>query len=154
MKRALRRRTSGRGLVVGPRTVGKRTRTVKKPAVRARLGPAAGDLVIVSRAMADLAQYLGPRQESSGRGQVILDRRIEERRRAAHTVDRDRRQSDRRRPPANPTEALMRVLGFTVIPTAATPAERSSRRNAKPAATAPRAPGRSRQAARSHRARS
>jgi hypothetical protein len=137
---------------VQPRTVGKRAGSVKKSAVRARLGPAAGDLVIVSRAMADLAQYLEPRQESSGRGRVILDRRVEERRRAAHTVEQDRRQSDRRRPPANPTEALMRVLGFTVIPTAAAPAERSSRQRAKPATPASRAPGRSRQAARGRRA--
>jgi hypothetical protein len=110
--------------------------------------------VIVSRAMADLAQYLEPRQESSGRGRVILDRRVEERRRMARTVEQDRRQSDRRRPPANSTEALMRVLGFTVIPTATAPAGRSSRRHAKPAAPASRAPGRSRQAARSQRARS
>jgi hypothetical protein len=94
--------------------------------------------VIVSRAMADLAQYLEPRQESSGRGRVILDRRVEERRRAARTVEQDRRQSNRRRPPANPTEALMRVLGFTVIPTAAASAERSSRQRAKPARPAAR----------------
>jgi hypothetical protein len=137
---------------VGPRTVGRRAGPVKKAAARARLGPSAGDLVIVSRAMADLAQYLQPRQESSGRGRVILDRRLEERRRAARTVEQDRRQSDRRRPPANPTEALMRVLGFTVIPTAAAPARPSSRRRATPAVPASHAPGKSRQAARRHRA--
>jgi hypothetical protein len=154
MKRALRPRTSGPGAALEPRTVGKRAGAIKKSAVRARLGPAAGDLVIVSRAMADLAQYLEPRQESSGRGRVILDRRVEERRRAPRTVEQDRRQSDRRRPPANPTEALMRVLGFTVIPTVAAPPRRSTRRRAKPAAPATRAPGRSRPGARSHRARS
>jgi hypothetical protein len=154
MKRALRPRTSGAGVAVGPRTVGRRAGPVKKSAARVRLGPSAGDLVIVSRALADLAQYLEPRQESSGRGRVILDRRVEERRRAARTVEEDRRQSDRRRPPVNPTEALMRVLGFTVIPTAAASRDgSSSRRRAKRAVLASRAPGRSRQAARSHRAR-
>jgi hypothetical protein len=111
--------------------------------------------VIVSRAMADLAQYLEPRQATSGRGRVILDRRVEERRRAERTVDADRRQSDRRRqPPANSIEALMRVLGFTVVPTAATPRPPSSARSSKPGHPAPRAPGKSRQAGRNHRARS
>jgi hypothetical protein len=138
---------------VGPHTDGGRAGPVKKSATRARLGPSAGDLVIVSRAMAELAQYLQPRQESSGRGRVILDRRLEERRRAARTVEQDRRQNNRRRPPANPTEALMRVLGFTVIPTDGAPAGSSSRRRAKPAVPASRGPGRSRQAARSRRVR-
>ena len=135
-----------------PRTVGKRAGAARKPAVRARLGPAAGDLVIVSRAMADLAQYLEPRQESSGRGRVILDRRVGERRREPRTVEQDRRHSDRRRPPTNPTEALMRVLGFTVIRTATAPAEGPSRRRAKAPAPTARAPRTSRPAARSHRA--
>jgi hypothetical protein len=72
--------------------------------------------VIVSLALAELAEFLRVPQETSGRGQVILDRRVSERRRAAHLVALDRRQGDRRRPPANPTDALMRVLGFTVVP--------------------------------------
>ena len=91
---------------------------------RARLGPSASDLVIVSRALADLAEYLQPRQESTGRGRVILDRRVGERRRAAERWSEDRRRSDRRRPPPS-LEALMRVLGFMVVPTAARPSHRA-----------------------------
>jgi hypothetical protein len=72
--------------------------------------------VIVSLALAELADFLRVPQETSGRGQVILDRRVSERRHAAHLVAQDRRQGDRRRPPANPTDVLMRVLGFTVVP--------------------------------------
>jgi hypothetical protein len=85
--------------------------------VRARVGPSASDLVIVSRTLSDLAAFLERRQKTAGRGHVILDRRDGERRRAAHVVRQDRRQSDRRRAPSDPTEALMRVLGFTVVPT-------------------------------------
>ena len=83
---------------------------------RVRSGPSPEDLVIVSLALADLAEFLRVPQETSGRGQVILDRRVSERRHAAHLAAQDRRQGDRRRPPANPTDALMRVLGFTVVP--------------------------------------
>jgi hypothetical protein len=80
------------------------------------VGPSARDLVIVSRTLADLAEFLERRQESAGRGRVILDRRIGERRRAAHVVPDDRRQGDRRRGLADPAEALMRILGFMVVP--------------------------------------
>ncbi len=90
---------------------------------RVRLGPSPEDLVIVSLALAELAEFLRFPQETSGRGQVILDRRVSERRRAAHLVAQDRRQGDRRRPPANPTDALMRVLGFTVVPATRAPQE-------------------------------
>jgi hypothetical protein len=85
---------------------------------RARLGPSASDLVIVSRALTDLAEFLQLRQASVGRGRVIVDRREGERRRAPRTVEPDRRRSDRRRPSPEACEALMRVLGFMVIPTA------------------------------------
>jgi hypothetical protein len=119
------------------RAVGK-TANAGKASARARLGPTPSDLVIVSRALADLAEYLQPRHETSGRGRVILDRRVGERRREAHRVRDDRRQSDRRRPPTDPTEALMRVLGFMVIPTASTPSGASRHRVARRQTAAPR----------------
>jgi hypothetical protein len=128
---------------VAPRTHGKRTGPVKTSRARIRLGPSASDVVIVSRALADLAEYLQPRHESAGRGRVILDRRVGERRRAARAVDQDRRQSDRRRPPSDPTEALMRVLGFMVIPTVPPANGSPSRRRARrPAPAARRRPPR------------
>jgi hypothetical protein len=119
------------------RAVG-RTASAARAAARARLGPTPSDLVIVSRALAELAEYLQPRHESAGRGRVILDRRVGERRRQAHTVRDDRRQSDRRRPPADPTEALMRVLGFMVIPTAPARAAATRPRGARRRSAAPR----------------
>jgi hypothetical protein len=131
------------------RTVGK-TASTGKAAARARLGPTPSDLVIVSRALADLAEYLQPRHESTGRGRVILDRRVGERRREAHTVKDDRRQNDRRQPPANPTEALLRVLGFMVIPTAPARSAASRHRGARRSTPAPR---RTARASRNHRAR-
>ena len=121
-----------------------------KASARARLGPTPSDLVIVSRALADLAEYLQPRHESAGRGRVILDRRVGERRREAQRVRDDRRQSDRRRPPTHPAEALMRVLGFMVIPTAPAPSTASRHRGAPRRTATPR---RAAQAARNHRAR-
>jgi hypothetical protein len=120
---------------------------------RARLGPSASDLVIVSRALTDLAEFLHRRQESAGRGRVILDRRVGERRRAVHAVQPDRRQSDRRRPPSDPTEALMRVLGFMVVATVGPPAGSVSRRRMKRPVRGPRAPGRPPRATPGHRAR-
>ena len=119
-----------------------------KASARARLGPSPSDLVIVSRALADLAEYLQPRHETTGRGRVILDRRVGERRHAAHSVKDERRRNDRRQPPENPTEALMRVLGFMVIPTAASAARRHP--GARRPAAAPR---RTARASRNHRAR-
>ena len=65
-----------------------------KASARARLGPSPSDLVIVSRALADLAEYLQPRHETAGRGRVILDRRVGERRGAAHSVKDERRRND------------------------------------------------------------
>jgi len=121
-----------------------------KASARARLGPSPSDLVIVSRALADLAEYLQPRHETTGRGRVILDRRVGERRRAAHSVKDERRRNDRRQPPENPTEALMRVLGFMVIPTAPAPSAASRHRGAPRRTATPR---RAAQAARNHRAR-
>jgi hypothetical protein len=95
------------------------------------MGPSAGDLVIVSRALADLAEFLQLRQESAGRGRVLMDRRMGERRHTAHAVEQDRRQRDRRRSPSDPTQALMRVLGFMVVPSAVPPARSASHRRAK-----------------------
>jgi hypothetical protein len=109
---------------------------------KARLGPSASDLVIISRALTDLGEFLQRRQESAGRGRVILDRRVAERRHANDGVDPDRRRSDRRRPPADPTQALMLVLGFMVVPTAVPPPRSASRRDGQP-----RTRSRSRQAA-------
>ena len=131
----------------------KRAGRVKASGARVRRGPSAGDLVIVNRALADLAEFLQLRQESAGRGRVIMDRRVGERRRAAHTVEQDRRQNDRRHPPSDPTEALMRVLGFMVIPTAASPAGSPNRRRVKRSVPASRVPGRTRRPTRGHRAR-
>jgi hypothetical protein len=134
------------------RPSGKRTTAVKVSRGRARFGPSARDLVIVSRTLSDLAEFLERRQESSGRGRVILDRRVGERRRTAHAVSDDRRQSDRRQEPSQPTEALMRVLGFTVVPAGRPPSGSSGRRaGARPSRAARPANG-SRPVAR-HRAR-
>jgi hypothetical protein len=118
----------------------------------------ASDLVIVSRALADLADFLQSRQEASGRGRVILDRRVGDRRVEAVTVDRDRRRNDRRHP-ASAGEALMRVLGFSVVPSGVQsdgagrrPAARRARSVGGAAAPARRAAS-SRRAAASRRAR-
>jgi hypothetical protein len=108
------------------------------------LGPSASDLVIVSRAFTDLAEFLRLRQESAGRGHVILDRRVGERRRERRTVEQDRRHDDRRDSPADSIEALMRVLGFMIVPSAAARVRSASGRRAKRPARARRAPGRSR----------
>jgi hypothetical protein len=131
------------------RHLGKST-AAGKASARARLGPSPSDLVIVSRALADLAEYLQPRHETARRGRVILDRRVGERRRAAHSVKDERRRNDRRQPPTNPTEALMRVLGFMVIPTAPAPSAASRHRGAPRRTATPR---RAVRAARNHRAR-
>ena len=130
-----------------------RTRRVTAPRGALRLGPSARDLVIVSRALADLGDFLQRRQESTGRGRVLLDRRLAERRRALHTVEQDLRQSDRRRPPSDPTQALMRVLGFMVVPSDMRPARSAAGRDVKRTAGARGARARSRQAASGHRAR-
>jgi len=71
--------------------------------------------VIISRTLTELAEFLAPRQESSGRGRVILDRRVGERRQVAQGAKPDRRRVDRRHLPVQSTEALMRVLGFAVV---------------------------------------
>jgi hypothetical protein len=117
------------------------------------MGPAAKDLVIVSRALADLAQFLQDRQQSAGRGRVILDRRVGERRRAVSRTDEDRREADRRQPPREATEALMRVLGFTVIQGDGASAGSASGRDAKHPDPARRALGRRRRVAGGHRVR-
>ena len=64
----------------------------KKPAVQSAAGPVGQDLVIVSRALADLAEFLSPARSPRGAGASILDRRVEER--------RARGSDGRRRPPA------------------------------------------------------
>jgi hypothetical protein len=137
----------GPALAMAARAHGK-SASAGKASARARLGPTPSDLVIVSRALADLADYLQPRHESAGRGRVILDRRVGERRREAHTIKDDRRQSDRRHPPTDPAEALMRVLGFMVIPTA--PSAASRHRGVRKRTATPR---RAARATRNHRAR-
>jgi hypothetical protein len=117
MRRAFSAKSAGRSTSRTPRdgrTQGTRGGKATRRD-RVRLGPSPEDLVIVSLALAELAEFLRVPQETSGRGQVILDRRVSERRRAARLVPQDRRQGDRRRPPANPTDALMRVLDFTVV---------------------------------------
>ena len=117
------------------------------------LGPSARDVVVVSRALADLAEFLRLRQKSAGRGHVILDRRVAERRAAAVAVERERRRSDRRGPSSDGAEALMRVLGFTVIPGVAQAAQRPRRRRVKRPVRAADSPGRSQRATPGHRAR-
>lgn len=118
----------------------------------ARLGPSANDFVIVSRALADLAEFLKLRQESASRGRVILDRRVAERRVIAVPVKRERRKADQRREPSRAADALMRVLGFMVVPGSDQPTASPRRRTAKPPARRHRAPG-SRGAAPGHPAR-
>jgi hypothetical protein len=130
----------------------KRAVPARASKTRGRLGPSTRDLVIVSRTLSDLAEFLERRQESAGRGRVILDRRVEERRRRVHTVADDRRQTDRRRGPFDPTEALMRVLGFMVVPAGVSPTNSRDGHGNAPPARAPRAPRRARRSSR-HRAR-
>jgi hypothetical protein len=152
MKRARRRHASANHPSHPRRSAPKRAGATRAGRGRGRLGPTASDLVIVSRALTDLADFLQERQESAGRGRVILDRRVGERRRSAHAVDDERRRSDRRHPDVDPTQALMRVLGFTVAPSGVPPARpapragagasttRGSRRAAPPGRTATRRP--------------
>jgi hypothetical protein len=136
----------------GRRTPARRARPRRGPRPRVRVGPSAKDLVIVSRALADLAEFIKRPQESSGRGRVILDRRVAERRAAALSVDQDRRRSDRRQPPPS-AQALMEVLGFMVVPAGRPPAEPVTRRKAERSERGPHAPRRAARAAPSHRAR-
>jgi hypothetical protein len=139
--------------------VGMARRGLRPPARRARprrgsrgrLGPSAKDLVIVSRALVDLAEFLRTPQESTGRGRVVLDRRVAERRAAAVAVDQDRRRTDRRQPPPS-AEALMQVLGFMVVPAGKPPGEPVKRRSAERSRRAhPR--GRAARGVRRHRGR-
>jgi hypothetical protein len=120
---------------------------------RVPVGPSAKDFVVVSRTLTDLAEFLRPRQESAGRGQVILDRRVAQRRGAAVAVERERRRSDRRRSSSDGAEALMRVLGFTVVPGVAPAAERAERRRVKRPVRASHSPGGAQRAAPGHRTR-
>jgi hypothetical protein len=128
-------------------------RAKARPRSKLPLGPSARDYVVVSRALADLAEFLRLRQESAGRGQVILDRRVAERRGSAVTVEPERRRSDRRQPPSDGVEALMRVLGFTVIPRVAPTAEPARRRTMKRPVRPSDSPGRIRPGALDPRAR-
>jgi hypothetical protein len=116
------------------------------------MGPSAKDLVIVSRALADLAEFLRRPQESAGRGRVVLDRRVGERRAATVTVDEDRRRSDRRQPPSG-AAALMQVLGFMVVPAGKPPADRMARRKVGPSGRSSHPARRAARAARGHRTR-
>jgi hypothetical protein len=109
--------------------------------------------VIISRALAELAEFLEPRQQSAGRGRVVLDRRLGERRQTLQAARPDRRGNDRRQLPIGSTEALMRVLGFTVVPANGTRAGWASWQAPSRPAQAPRAPGRSRPSARAGRVR-
>jgi len=153
MKRARGRHASPSHPSPPRRPAPKRTGAARAARGRARLGPAANDLVIVSRALTDLAAFLQQRQESAGRGRVVLDRRVGERRHRAHTVDDERRRSDRRRPDVDPTQALMRVLGFMVVPPGAPPARPATRAVASPpsARASRRAPNAARPGARRSR---
>jgi hypothetical protein len=103
--------------------------------------------VIISRALTELAEFLEPRQQSAGRGRVVLDRRLGERRQTLQAARPDRRGNDRRQLPIGSTEALMRVLGFMVVPANGTRAGSASWQAPSRPAQAPRAPGRSRRIA-------
>jgi hypothetical protein len=151
MKRAASGRSTRQSKPIAPRDGRPRSRRVAAKRGAVRLGPSAGDLVIVSRALAELGSFLQHRQASTGRGHVVLDRRVVERRRAGHAVEQDRRRSDRRRPSSDPTEALMRVLGFIIVPSAASPAGSSNNRHAKHAGRAALPPERPHQIARRRR---
>src|SRR4029453_10076369 len=76
-----------------------------RPRARVRLGPSAKDLVIISRALTELAEFLEPRQQSAGRGRVVLDRRLVERRQTLQAARPDRPGDDRRQPPTGPPPA-------------------------------------------------
>jgi hypothetical protein len=127
-------------------------RARQRRATRVRMGPSAKDLVIVSRALADLAEFLERPQESAGRGRVVLDRRLGERRAAALTVEEERRRSDRRQPPPG-AAALMQVLGFMVVPAGKPPAGPATRRKAGPSGRSSHPTRRAPRAAPGHRTR-
>jgi hypothetical protein len=100
-----RRPPPSRGSATGGRRAG---RAATRAAVQ--VGPGADDLIVVSRGLADLAAFLRPRHEPRGRGRVIVDRR-------ASATATTRPPDERRHSPAA-AEALMRVLGFMVVPSA------------------------------------
>jgi hypothetical protein len=120
----------------------------------ARLGPSSGDLVIVGQALAGLAEFLRARQASAERGQVILDRRVTPDRRSADGHDGagapqpERRRGERRRPAPDAAQALMRVLGFMVVPAGGARGGRTRRPTRGPA---PRGAARARRAATARR---
>jgi hypothetical protein len=73
-------------------------------------------LIIVGREHEGLYQGLKARQEAKGKDRVILDRRSAERRqRGAVRPKGERRHGDRRVPLSDAEDALMKVLGFTVL---------------------------------------
>jgi hypothetical protein len=73
-------------------------------------------LIIVGRESEGLYKGLKARQEANGTDRVILDRRTGERRHAGRFRPKvERRRRDRRGPPSGAEDALMKVLGFTVL---------------------------------------
>jgi hypothetical protein len=73
-------------------------------------------LIIVGRESEDFYRSLKPRQEANGKDRVMLDRRSSDRRRRRASRWRVERRAADRRIPLSPAEnALMNVLGFTVL---------------------------------------
>jgi hypothetical protein len=76
----------------------------------------ADTLIILARDQATFYEFLKPRQEAAiPRTLVLLDRRVDERRRDGSGVTPDSRQSDRRAPTPEAALALMSVLGFMIL---------------------------------------
>lgn len=88
-----------------------RRRRSDRPRRRGRPAP----VIVLARDQAGLYEFLKERQEAAGKGRVILDRRLADRRRTATPVTRERRREDRRAPVPDAARALMSVLGFAVL---------------------------------------
>jgi hypothetical protein len=74
------------------------------------------NLFVVSRRYPDLYEYLRERFESDTAVEVILDRRVEQRRRAHTQQQAERRRSDRRRRPEVEMELQTRSHAIITIP--------------------------------------
>jgi hypothetical protein len=98
-----------------------------------RRAAAPSPIIVLAKDQGSLYEFLKERQESAGKGRVVLDRRVAERRRASAPVPVDRRGGDRRAPIPDAARALMSVLGFAVLHPAG-----DGSRGARGAAGAPR----------------
>jgi hypothetical protein len=72
-------------------------------------------IIVLAKDQGSLYEFLKERQEAAGKGRVVLDQRVGERRRGTAPVNAERRRADRRAPVPDAARALMSVLGFAVL---------------------------------------